>query len=524
MKKTVSINISGIIFNLDEDAYEILKDYLQKLNRHFSKSEEGLEVIQDIEARIAELFQEKISESKEVINIEDVNEVIEKMGSPADFAEELDEEEPQKETQSEPGKARRKYYRDSDNKVLGGVCSGLAAFLDVDVLLVRVISFILLIFSAPISVIIYIVLWIVIPEAITTAQKLEMRGEKVTVSNIEKTIKDEFENVKDNFNKFKSSKGADRAKEAGNQFVNALVEILRFGLKAFIIILGIVLIFTGVFSLLGLLGAFFFNTSLMPIFSFGHLHYDFPGIFNLFASSTSVNLFSIGFLSVVVIPLIVIAYAGLKLLIRFKSNDKVFLLTLLFGWIFGLLLMIGSILFEGKNFTTKETVKEKFEISSEFSTLKLDMNVMSFNEYNSSIINDDDYIIINEDDSETELYIKPKLDIQKSYSTNYEIVIIKSARGNGRKNAADNAKSINYSWSQSDSSIYFGNYYSITEGAKWRAPQLKIVFKVPEGRKIYISEELEELLYDIENVDHLWDFEMGDKTYEMLPQGLKQLK
>lgn len=522
MKKTISINISGIMFNLDEDAYELLKKYLQKLNLHFSDTAEGREVIQDIEARIAELFQTKISESKQVINIDDVNEVIETMGSPSDFAHELeDEEESQK---SNNKRARRKYYRDPDNKILGGVCSGLAAFLDIDTLLVRIIAFILLVISAPVMILLYVVLWIAIPEALTAAQKLEMRGENVTVSNIEKTIKEEFENVKDNFNKFKQSKSADRARNFGNQLFQSLGEILRFGLKAFVVILGVVLVMIGIFSLLGFLGAFFFNVAFLPALSFGNFHSDIPGFFDFFASSTSVSLFSIGVFSVVVIPLLVIAYAGIKLLFPFKVNDKLFLLTLLFTWILGLLLMIGSVLLEGKNFTTKEIVKERHDINASYSTLYLHLTPMSFESFNKPIIEDEDYVLVENESGEKKMFIQPKLDIRKSYDDDFEIILMKSARGDSRESAARNAKNIQYVWNQKDSSVFLNEYYAIQEGTKWRVPQLKIIVKVPEGKQVFISEEMEKLLHDVENVDHLWDFEMGDHTYKMLPQGLKQME
>lgn len=519
MKKTISINISGIIFNLDEDAYDVLKEYLHKLNLHFSASEEGREVIQDIEARIAELFQAKLSDSKQVITIDDVNEIIEIMGSPDDFADEINEDEP--EAKQESSRTKRKFYRDSDNKVLGGVCSGFAALFDIDILLVRVIAFILLVFSAPIMIILYIVLWIVIPEAVTTAQKLEMRGEKVTVSNIEKTIKDEFENVKENFNNFKKSKSAHQAKEVGSQIANVLFDILRIAVRVFVIILGILLVIIGIFSLLGFFGAFFFQSSFFPLFSFGHIHFNLPGLFHLFASPASINLFTIGLFSVIVIPLVVIAYAGIKMLINFKANDKLLLLTLLFAWIFGLFLMIGSVLFEGKNFTTKEVVKEKFELESTYPKLYLQLNELSFDE-SETVIMEDDYIIVNQHEEVQQLFIKPQVDIQKSYTDNFEIVFTKSARGKDRNSAEANAKSINYSWVQNDSSIILNSLFSINSEAKWRAPQLRIIIKVPEGKEIYIADELEDLLYNIENVDHLWDSEMGNKSYKMLPQGLKK--
>ncbi|WP_282036783.1 PspC domain-containing protein [Saccharicrinis aurantiacus] len=207
MKKTVNINLNGVVFYIDDDAYKTLRSYLDRLELHFKNQEEGKEVIKDIESRIAELFSEKINHESGVVTQVMVTEVMAIMGDPSEFDE---DEEPKKEKKSHyqaytTSSRSKRLFRDADNKVLGGVCSGIAAYLNIDPVLVRVAFGIFLFLSAGTIIPVYIILWILIPAAITTAQKLEMRGENVTINNIEKFIKREYEDVKDRFSKVKDT-------------------------------------------------------------------------------------------------------------------------------------------------------------------------------------------------------------------------------------------------------------------------------------------------------------------------------
>ncbi len=210
MKKTFTINISGSVFHIDEDAYEKLKDYLHMLNQHFGSDADGREILQDIEARIAELFSKKMeSEEKDVINESWVDEVMTRMGKPEDFleaeGEEPDEEKAEQAGETSKSKVKRRMYRDPDHRVLAGVCSGMAAYFNIDPVILRIIFFILLFPTSGGWFIVYLVLWIAVPKAKTTAQRLEMRGQEATVSNIEKSIKEEVKELKESYNRFRSS-------------------------------------------------------------------------------------------------------------------------------------------------------------------------------------------------------------------------------------------------------------------------------------------------------------------------------
>lgn len=198
MKRAISINLGGIVFNIDDDAYRELQAYLTQIEGCFSDREESKEIMNDIEARIAELFNERITDYKKVITSKDVNDIIAVMGSPEQFGE-TENGSTQKRRERFGPSGYRRMYRDPDNRILGGVCSGMSAYWQIDPIILRIL-FVIAFLGFGTGLIIYIILWIVLPEAKTKAQKLEMMGEKVNVSNIGKAFKEEFNNVKKNMN------------------------------------------------------------------------------------------------------------------------------------------------------------------------------------------------------------------------------------------------------------------------------------------------------------------------------------
>jgi phage shock protein PspC (stress-responsive transcriptional regulator) len=196
MKTTITINLGGIVFHIDDDAYEMLHNYLIAVEKQFSGEEERREVMSDIESRLSELFTEILGQKRDVIMKDDVSKIFEIMGEPEDFCdEETQKEEPKQKYRYH--KTSKRLFRDPDNRILGGVCGGLGAYFNIDPIVFRIL-FIVLFFAGSVGFWIYIILWITIPEASTTAQKLEMRGEPITIENIKRAVRDEFENVKRN--------------------------------------------------------------------------------------------------------------------------------------------------------------------------------------------------------------------------------------------------------------------------------------------------------------------------------------
>jgi len=188
MKVTVNINLGGYAFNIDEDAYERLRQYMKSLEKEFSVESSASEIMSDIEGRIAELFKMRLNNFKQVITMKDVEEVMAILGSPELISGTGTSGEP-------PPRSQRRIYRDPDRRVFGGVCAGISAYLDWDPLIMRII-FAILVLPGGFGLALYLILWIVLPEAKTTAQKLEMRGDPVTVGNIRDSVKQEFETVK----------------------------------------------------------------------------------------------------------------------------------------------------------------------------------------------------------------------------------------------------------------------------------------------------------------------------------------
>ena len=273
MKKTYNINLGGIVFHIDEDAYELLDKYLSNLRIHFSKEEGAEEIVHDMELRISELFSERLNEKNQVITLKDVEEIIAQMGKPEEFSEDAtqDTNEYIKEE-----KTPRRLFRDPDNKVIGGVCSGIAAYFGWDVTILRIL---LIILAFPIFwngafiikgiVLFYIIAWIIIPEANTATDKLSMKGMKVNVENIGKTVTDGFEKVNDYVK-------SDKPRSILHKIGEAIVSVVGFLVKAVLVIAAIcftpvlfillVVCFSLLMAAIGVIGslpAFFYHA--MPI-------------------------------------------------------------------------------------------------------------------------------------------------------------------------------------------------------------------------------------------------------------------
>jgi len=175
MEKTLTINISGWVFNINEDAYEKLTQYFKKLKNHFKKEEGGDEIVADIEARIAELFKERITDQISVIAHKDVDDVIKIMGQPFEMEEEPQDTDYNTKSSSWQSKPGKKLYRHPINAHLGGVAQGLGKYFNLDTIVIRVI-FLLLVTTGGLGIILYIVLWILVPEASTTSDRIRYGG------------------------------------------------------------------------------------------------------------------------------------------------------------------------------------------------------------------------------------------------------------------------------------------------------------------------------------------------------------
>ena len=262
MNKTFTINLNGRVYHINDDAYEVLNGYLGDLKRHFAQEEGAQEIMEDIEARIGELFTERMRYGMQVIGLSDVQDVIGIMGHPEEIAsgdttqepagqgaetdapaEEADADRQKESAPAEEcggrGKPKR-LFRDPDDKIIAGVCSGLGVYFNVEPWIFRALFVITFLFGFGAPILIYVILWIVIPEAGTVAQKLQMRGEEANVENIRQAINEG------------EIAGANAPKRR-----NALSDVLGFIVKFIAVIAGsclglvalMILFFTGILTL-----------------------------------------------------------------------------------------------------------------------------------------------------------------------------------------------------------------------------------------------------------------------------------
>lgn len=512
MKKTFTINISGTVFHIDDDAYERLNNYIYQINRHFGSDADALEIVQDIESRISELFQERIKGGSEVITLAQVNEIILIMGMPEAFSDTAEQEKRVR----MPRIRERKLYRDPDDRILGGVCSGLGAFFNLDPLVVRLI-FVILFFAYGSSIIVYLILWVVVPKAANTAQRLEMKGEEVNINNISKSIREEIQDVKENYKNFRTNqsyiRGRDRLNDAGNLVISVLLAIL----KICVVFIGIVLVLAGIFAIIALFTSLFVSSEFLGVSPFGHGIHNYS---NLFVSGDTHSWFWIGIGLTLGIPMIMLAYLGTKLIFRFKSNNHAFGLTALALWVIGIIVLIFASVRGLGEFKSVSTSTRQEALVTKSDTLYLKVGPDEFSDYVDSDI-DLDGMRIASVNGKNMLLNKPRVNIVKSETGEFSILLKSRARGRDLDMAQNNTRQITYKYTQQDSLLTFQPWFMLPENTVWRKQEVDILVKVPENKTIYIDQDMTELLYDVENSSNLWDSDMGGKYWTMKADGLE---
>jgi phage shock protein PspC (stress-responsive transcriptional regulator) len=518
MKKTFTINISGTVFHIEEDAYDVLQKYLVNLKNHFGNDEEGKEILADIEARIAEIFADKATDEKKVVTIDWVNQVIETMGTPEDFAEEEGEAE---EIYTRETKRKRRLYRDPDHRVLGGVCGGLGAYFNMDPVILRIIFVVLFFATTGAGLLAYIILWIAVPKARTTAQRLEMRGQEATVKNIEKSIREEVDEVKESYRKFKKSDTYAKGKKSMEGAGDVTYSIFKLALKIFVVIIGALLILSGFFGLLGMISSMVIGHSFVqgwPMVWGPEIH--FPDFFNYFVDQGTVTFGLITVALLAGIPLLALLYIGSKMVFRYKSNNTAIGFSMLGVWLVALVALVVVSAGQVGNFKAEaSTVVTNTVSCNTCQTLTLEMAEDKYDDYAELDWNINNFkaVVVNGDEV---LLGKPRLDVVKSGNDNFSVTVRKYSRGRNRDEARDFTTEIIYNYQVQDSTLLFDPYFFLEQDSKWRDQEVNITLKVPEGKAIYLSEDMIEIIYDIENVSNTWDGDMVGHTWVMKPDGL----
>lgn len=518
MKKTFTINISGTVFHIEEDAYEILQKYLINLKSHFGNDDEGKEILADIEARIAEIFSSKTSEEKKVITVEWVNEVVKTMGTPEDFAEEEGEDE---ETIASEAKRKRRLYRDPDHRVLGGVCGGLGAYFGMDPVILRIIFAVLFFVTTGAALLAYLILWIAVPKAKNTAQRLEMRGQEATVKNIEKSIKEEVKEVKESYKKFKESDTYSKGKKSMEGAGDVVYNIFKVILKVFVIVLGVVLLISGFFGLLGLISSMVIGHSFVsswPMIWSPEVYM--PDVLNYFVDPGTVSLGMVLVGILAGIPLLAMLFVGTKMVFRYKSNNTAIVLSMVGVWFVSLIVLLSISAAQVKHFKDRSSVTTSQVVDCDScQTLYLNIAENRYEDYAEldwDVEGFDVYMV----DGEEVFVGDPELDVVRSSSEDFVITIKAASRGKSREEAKNNSQQIVYNYNLSDSTVVFDPYFFLGEGGKWRNQEVFITVKVPEGKTIYLGDGMEDIIHDIENTSNTWDNDMVGKFWTMQPEGL----
>ncbi len=531
MNKTVTINISGLIFHIEEDAYDKLGNYLRTVRSRFSEEDGRDDIMADIESRIAEILNERVGPSKQVVLMADVDHVISLMGEPEVISEKDDKKENSDNTDDfhfddHRGK-RKRLYRDTDDKVIGGVCSGMGYYFDLDPLWIR-LGFALIFFAFGTGILFYILLLIIIPKAETTAEKLEMRREPVDVNNISKSVKEEFGGFKKRAEDF-----GKEAKQYGKKWKNESKQWrrqnrVRGGFEDF---------FHGVFHVLGrffafaflALGIFFLIalvTSTFSLTDFGKLPFGehvsslFPDRFHYYLGITC-------FFIVLGIPTIMMIYKGIRMVFRINRRDRIVGITAFVIWIIGIMGAVYSGISIGKGFREEASVHEYFQIKNpKMDAIYLNVNIdpdMENADYHSNY--NRKYHYSNHfkaiwSNGEEVKFGEFDLKIIPTDADSIQLIVYKEANGNDKREAIERAKAIRYNIVQKDSTITFDSYYTLSENQHWRAQDIRMELLVPKNKIVYLGSSMEGLLRNTDNVSNTIETDMVDRRWMMTSGGL----
>lgn len=477
MNKTVNINLGGMFFHIDEDAYQKLTRYFEAIKRSLSNSSGQDEIIKDIEMRIAELFAEKHTNDKQVINLRELDEVIAVMGQPEDYRIDNEEAEFQQKSTSFDYASRpiKKLYRDKDGGMIGGVLAGLGHYFGIDKVWLRVILLIL-VFAYGTGLLAYIILWIVMPEAVTTSEKLEMTGEPVNISNIEKKVREEFDNVSEKLKNVNYDKMGNQVKTGADRVVSNIGNVFMSIFKVFAKILGVMLILCGLTILFFL---------LVGVFSLGTTAFiEFPWSGFIEAGNyTDYPIWTFGLLMLfaVGIPFFYLMVLGFKLLIPdMKSLGNVFNYTFLALWIISIALTISLFIKQATQFAFEgKSVKKEVLQLNPTDTLQIKFK------YNESFANDihdyDNYRLV-QDSTNTEMIFSSdvRIKIMKTDEKQAYIQIIKEADGESLSSAKQSAEKIKYAYKLQGNQLILDNYLLTEATNKFRNQEVEINLYLPK--------------------------------------------
>lgn len=501
MKKTFAINIGNSIIYLEEDAFESLTTYLTGIKKHFYKSIDDLEIVTDIENRIAELLLEKLkTHQKQVINYQDVQEVIVLMGNPADFEE--SEEDQNMTFQS----ARKQLYRDVDKKILAGVCAGFSPYLNVSVNIIRLL-FLVFIFLWGFGIIFYLALWLIVPPAKRRLDKMAMHGEVPDLHGFKKRFDEEMLFAKSFDKSFPAqlvSVITDIFKFIGKIF-STLAQFFIKSIAFFVILFGIGFMLLLIITTASFVG--FLDENTMLYFPLNIVNPEFhDGI--LLASF--ITLF---------IPILILVLLSIRYLFNKQVINRTLSYSLLVIWIAGVCSSAYYIARISSEFKETAEITEKVNLPVlKTYVLELDKskNLNRLDSLNYGLLNmPSKFIIIDDYDNNPYNYPRNvKLDFVANANNNAYLSKNFQSQGSNFKEALDNARAIDYKFHISKDTIYLSPRLAL-QSKNWRNQEVDLILGLPIGTKIKFDRELAEYL----GFSYLICLE-DQSTYEITEEGL----
>ncbi|KEQ31502.1 hypothetical protein N180_17445 [Pedobacter antarcticus 4BY] len=496
MKKTLNINIGNSIIHIEEDAYEILTQYLIAVKQHFGKSADDFEIVKDIENRIAEMFADILqAQHKQVIQKEDVEVVTGLMGSVSDFGDAEEEEQPvfTADKEERPVFGERRIYRDTEDAMISGVCSGLSYYLKIDVSILRVIAVITALMGGS-GILAYLILWITIPKAHSRSERMAMKGEAVNLKGFKRNFDQEMAQLKDNL-QHANAHIQPMVKRSGT-FITEFIEVMDIflkgtGKKLLQIIAILIMIFSSI-AFLATIGALaasmgFWNTGLNSFFPF------------TLVDAAEINNLLLAVFVVIAIPLLALILFAVRVAFNTVSIPKALSFGMLIIWLAGLSFTIFYVARTTTEFKDTAAFTRNYELKSypEF-TLKMDTRMFFSKEdslrYHLDTTEKAGAVVRSLEESPFTLPKNVSLTIERSESGKPELIRNYSSKGRSFEQALNLAKQIRYDFTQQDSLLQFSPELQLMQKANWRDQQVELILRLPEGTRVKIDPEMDRYL------------------------------
>lgn len=503
MNKTISINLGGSVFNIEELAYDRLKHYLDQIRTNLEEPHLADEVMADIELRIAELFKERMSTVKNVIVPEDVEHIVQVMGRPEDYGSGRTKQESQSTGSSRESfrqessrNKNRRVFRDSEDAVVGGVCSGLSHYFGWDPIILRILAVLLALVSFGSAALGYILVWALVPEARTTPEKLQMRGEPVNIENISRFVNEEAAKASQNINKATRRFNASSAKMAQGAG-SVLGKVIGLALCMF----GVALLF-GLMVAITAADAEAFGWSV-DFFS-THIWED-----------PSMGLWIM--LSVVLLlgaPALGMLYLGLRLLIN--ANKRIpFLGGALTGlFIIGLVMAIWCGTKVAREFARHAEFKTELTLPTQESSDTLFVRAIPNNYFKGRNENHRAIADLVQAEGDSLFYGEPIfVHFESTDEPNFKVRILQNSEGRNLNEAGELANRIQYDHAIEGNVLALGTVFSTPATDKYRGQNVQVTIFVPQGKKVHIGQNISWLSW--------MDEDDENKVFTMCDEGLK---